>query len=192
MFVIFWYNIETSGKKKKEGKESPSIDLVCYRNIWKETHKFFDPDKLSVVNTLSFPRLNPQTQGSNLRVWVFKFLSTKRVVGLIGTEKSCPLFVEINTKSIDRHDPEIISSFSRQFLISTGGTRNKLTGISKQALFYCKWTKPQASAIHGYYKLALETVLSVKWPLRGFPTENVSIVQVTTKSWILQRNALAL
>jgi len=133
-------------QKKSEGRVCLSIDLVCYRNIWtwKETHNLFDPDKLSVVNTLSFPRVNPRTQSSNLRVWVF--LSTKRVVGLIGIEKSCPMFIETISKSIDRHDPEIIPSFSRPFLISTGGTRNQL--ISEQALFYCQWPKP--SAIHGY------------------------------------------
>jgi len=48
-----------------------SIDLVCCGNIWKETHKLFDPDKLSVENSWSIFRVNPQTQNSNLRAWVF-------------------------------------------------------------------------------------------------------------------------
>jgi len=34
--------------------------------IWKETYKWFDPDKLSVGNSLSVSRINPQTQSSNL------------------------------------------------------------------------------------------------------------------------------
>jgi len=34
-------------------------------------------------------------------------LSTKRVIGLIGTEKSCPMIVGINSNSFtDRHDPQ--------------------------------------------------------------------------------------
>jgi len=43
-----------------------------------------------------FLELIPQTQSSNLRAWVF--WSTKRVIVLIG---SCPIFVQINSCSID-------------------------------------------------------------------------------------------
>ena len=46
-----------------------------------------------------FLELIPQTQNSNLRACVF--LSTKRVIVLIGTEKSCHVFVQINSYSID-------------------------------------------------------------------------------------------
>jgi len=53
-----------------QGRVYPSIDLVCCGNIWKENHKLFDPDKLSVGNSLSVCRVNPQTQSSNLRAWV--------------------------------------------------------------------------------------------------------------------------
>ena len=53
-----------------KGHVYPSIDLVCCGNIGKETHKLFDPDKLSVGNLLSVCRVNPQTQSSNLRAWV--------------------------------------------------------------------------------------------------------------------------
>ena len=84
---------------KYRSRVCPSIDLVCSRNIWKETQKLLDPDKLGVGNSLSFARVNPQTQSSNLRAWAF--LSYKRVIGLIGTEKPCPMFVEIKSNSID-------------------------------------------------------------------------------------------
>jgi len=33
------------------------FDLVCCRNISKETHKLLDPDKPSVVKSLSFSRV---------------------------------------------------------------------------------------------------------------------------------------
>jgi len=58
--------------RMSQGCVYPSIDLVCCRNIWKETHKLLDPDKLSVENSLSVSksRINPQAKSSNLRVWV--------------------------------------------------------------------------------------------------------------------------
>jgi len=54
-----------------EGRVYPSIDWVCCGNIWKETNKCFDPNKLSVGNSLRVSRGNPQTQSSNSRAWVF-------------------------------------------------------------------------------------------------------------------------
>jgi len=128
---------------QSKGRVYPSIDLVSCGNIWKETHKLFDPDKLSVGNLLSPSRVNLQTQTSNSWAWVFlstgwrrlieslelqiifhqratKYRSllrkmtykdkgsyessppcTKQVIDLIGTEKSCPILVEINSNSID-------------------------------------------------------------------------------------------
>jgi len=58
-----------------------------------------------------FSSYHAQTQSSNLRVW--DFLSTKRVIRWIGTEKFCPMFVEINShRSTDRHDPHVFSQLS--------------------------------------------------------------------------------
>jgi len=37
----------------------PSIDLICCGNIWRETHKLLNPDKLSVGNSWSVSRINP-------------------------------------------------------------------------------------------------------------------------------------
>ena len=62
---------------------SSSSDFVVY--IWSYIY--------------SFSRVNPRTQSSNLNACVFS--STKRVIGLIGTEKSCPMFLETNSNSID-------------------------------------------------------------------------------------------
>ena len=46
----------------------------------------------------------------------FEFaLSTKRVIGLIGTEESCPMIVEINSNSIDGQTrPSIINLESKK------------------------------------------------------------------------------
>jgi len=38
-------------------------------------------------------------------------LSTKRVIGLIGTEKSCPMIVEINSNSINRETRPLVKCF---------------------------------------------------------------------------------
>jgi len=35
---------------KFQGRACLSMDLVCCGNIWKETQKLLDPDKLSIVN----------------------------------------------------------------------------------------------------------------------------------------------
>jgi len=83
-----------------EGRVCPSIDSVCCGNIWTETHKLLDPDKLSVITSLRFSRVNLQTQSSKIGAQVFS--STKRFIGSIGVEKCSPIFVETNSNSIDR------------------------------------------------------------------------------------------
>jgi len=60
----------------------------------------FDPDKLSVGNSLSVSRVNLQIHKAPICELEF-VLSSKRVIGLIGTDKSCPTIVEINSNSID-------------------------------------------------------------------------------------------
>ena len=60
----------------------PSIDLVCCRNIWKESHKLLDPNKLSVVNSLGFSRVNSQTQNCFTSVRFFRV--TKELLGWLG------------------------------------------------------------------------------------------------------------
>jgi len=44
------------------------VVVVC---VYLCTHKLFDPDKLSVGNSLNVSRVHPQIQSSNLRAWVF-------------------------------------------------------------------------------------------------------------------------
>jgi len=45
------------------------------------------------------------------RIYELEFsLSTKRVIVLIGTEKSCPMIVEINSNSIDGQTPDPINN----------------------------------------------------------------------------------
>jgi len=105
------------GTQRAVHQKTKSIDSVCCGNIWKETNKLVDPYKLSVVNSLNFSCV-PQTHSSNLRVWVF--LSTKRVIGLIGTEKCCPMFVEINSNSIDGQTRPLITPSDR-FHVSIAG-----------------------------------------------------------------------
>ena len=42
-------------------------------------------------------------------------LNTNRVIGLIGTEKSCPMIVEINSNSIDGQTrPSVVSCGKRE------------------------------------------------------------------------------
>jgi len=49
-----------------------SVDrLDLLQKSLKETHKLFDPDKLSVGNSWSVSWVNPQTQSSKLRAWAF-------------------------------------------------------------------------------------------------------------------------
>jgi len=74
-----------------QGRFYPSIHLVCCGNIRKETHKLLDPDKISVGNLLSVSQVDPAN--SKLEFTSLSFFETKRVIGLIGTEKSCPMLV---------------------------------------------------------------------------------------------------
>jgi len=50
---------------RNESRVCPSIDFSCCWTVRKETHKLLNPDKLSVIISLRFSRLNPQTQTSN-------------------------------------------------------------------------------------------------------------------------------
>ena len=76
------------------------IDLVCCGDIWKETHKLFDPDTSAMLETgWVFLELICKLEIRICELGVS--VIAKPVIGLIGTAKSCPMIVAINSNWID-------------------------------------------------------------------------------------------
>ena len=64
------------------------------------------------------------------RIYELEFsLSTKRLIGLIGTEKSCPMIVDINSNSIDDQTRPLLEILENKLLIEEYVTYGDFTEL---------------------------------------------------------------